>query len=95
MGFTSRPRKTSPRESARVLPCSVVTDMASLSMSRRMSSWSLSMIRCRAVMGVFFHVLKACLAAATADSNSTWVVRGMRLTTSWVAGLITSMCWEA
>ncbi len=44
---TSRPRKTSPSASASVLPCSWVRHSASFFMSRRMSSWSLSITRTR------------------------------------------------
>ncbi|MCY1440024.1 hypothetical protein D9M71_562810 [compost metagenome] len=59
-------------------------------MFSRISCWYLRKIRARAPIGVFFQVLKAFLALATAASISAWVAKGTRARTSWVAGLITS-----
>lgn len=58
-----------------------------LTMSLRISSWSLSMIRWRVVIGVLRHEGKACFAAATAALNSSFVVKGSCETTSCVAYL--------
>ncbi len=87
---TSRPRNTSPSASGRVLPCSAVRIAASSFMFSRISCWYLRKMRARAPMGVFFQVLNAALALATARSTSSGVAKGTRARTSWVAGLITS-----
>ncbi|MNZ93811.1 hypothetical protein D3C78_1128990 [compost metagenome] len=80
----------SPSASGRVLPCSAVSSAASSFMFSRISCWYLRKIRARVPIGVFFQVLKAFLALATAVSISAWVAKGTRARTSWVAGLITS-----
>ena len=58
---TSSPRNTSPSASASVLPCSALSVCAIRLMCSRTSAWSLSMMRARAAIGVFFQVLNACL----------------------------------
>ena len=87
---TSRPRKTSPSASGKVLPCSAVRQAANFFMSRRISSCSFSMIRARAPIGVFFQVLNACAAPSIAALISSWVANGTRARTSCVAGFTTS-----
>jgi hypothetical protein len=84
------PRKTSPRASASVLPCSRVTQAASSSMCWLMSSWRRNMTRARAGAGVAAQAGKASRAAPTAALNSAGVQSGRRETTSWVAGFTTS-----
>ncbi|MCY1186064.1 hypothetical protein D9M73_268990 [compost metagenome] len=79
---TSRPRNTSPSASGKVLPCSAVSRAASSLMFSRISCWYLRKIRARAPMGVLRHVLKACLALATAASISSAVAKGTRARTS-------------
>ncbi|MNN49018.1 hypothetical protein D3C81_1635220 [compost metagenome] len=79
---TSRPRKISPSASGRVLPCSAVSSAASSFMFSRISCWYLRKIRARVPIGVFFQVLKAFFALATAASISSWVAKGTRARTS-------------
>src|SRR5580765_3363614 len=87
---TSRPRKTSPSASGSVLPCSAVSTAASFFMSRRISSWSFSITRARAAIGVLRHVLNASAAAFTATPTSAASHIGTRARTSCVAGFTTS-----
>ena len=87
---TSSPRKTSPRASASVLPCSRVMLAASSSVCSRMRACSLNMTRCRCCTGVAAHAGAAAAAAATAASSSSRVASGTRHTSSCVAGSRTS-----
>src|SRR5688572_1897999 len=80
----------SPSASGSVLPCSAVRHAASFFMSRRISSWSFSMMRARCPIGTFLQVLNAAAAAFTALSTSSAPHIGTRASTSWVAGLTTS-----
>ena len=59
-------------------------------MCSRTSACSFSMMRARAASGVFFQVLKARLAEATAALISSSVAKGTCASTSCVAGLTTS-----
>lgn len=56
-----------------------------ITMSLRISSWSLNIIRCRVVKGTFLHCGNALFAAPTAALNSSLVVKGTLETTSCVA----------
>ena len=87
---TSRPRNTSPSASAMVLPCSALKVCAMRPICSLTRACSFSMMRARAASGVFFQVLNAVLAQATAASISASVANGTCAKTSWVAGLITS-----
>mmetsp|Transcript_46345 Transcript_46345/g.116712 ORF Transcript_46345/g.116712 Transcript_46345/m.116712 type:complete len:380 (+) Transcript_46345:436-1575(+) len=89
---TSRPRKTSPRASTRVLPCSRVMELASSSVCRMTSSCSLNIMRCRVLTDVLRQPGRAALAAPTAPSISSRVQRGVSASTSCVAGLRISLC---
>jgi hypothetical protein len=60
----------------------------------RINSWNLKNSRALVEIGVFFQVLKASVAAATAASISSAVENGTSASTSWVAGLVTSSQWE-
>ena len=59
-------------------------------MFSRTSACSFSMMRARAAIGVFFQVLNAALAEATAASISASVANGTCASTCCVAGLTTS-----
>mmetsp|Transcript_28350 Transcript_28350/g.92588 ORF Transcript_28350/g.92588 Transcript_28350/m.92588 type:complete len:315 (-) Transcript_28350:127-1071(-) len=87
---TSRPRKTSPRASASVFPCSRVMLAESSSMCSRMIPWSLNMTRCLVETGVRRHATNASFALSTARLSSAAVASGTRVTTSCVAGSCTS-----
>src|SRR5258708_288808 len=87
---TSRPRKMSPSASGSVLPCSAVSRAAIFFMARRISSWSLSMMRARWAIGTLRQVLKASAAALTASPTSFASHIGTRASTFCVAGFTTS-----
>lgn len=61
------------------------TGLLILTMSLRISSWSLNIMRWRVVTGVLRHEGNACFAAETAAMNSSYVVKGTCETTSCVA----------
>eukprot|EP00698_Gefionella_okellyi_P013677 TRINITY_DN3763_c0_g1_i1.p1 TRINITY_DN3763_c0_g1~~TRINITY_DN3763_c0_g1_i1.p1 ORF type:complete len:705 (-),score=165.84 TRINITY_DN3763_c0_g1_i1:76-2190(-) len=84
---TSRPRKTSPCASAKVLPCSVVIDSANASMLSRISCAYFIMTRARLETLVFDHLSKAFAAAVTASCISASVHCGTSVNSSCVAGL--------
>ena len=68
-----------------------MTDAASASMFSLMSCWSLKKTRERVGTGVSFQEVNASLEEATAALNSSGVHIGSLETTSWVAGLCTSI----
>jgi len=86
----SMPRRTLPRDSSSVLPCSVVTSRASSSTFSSRSARKRNIARARAAGGVWLHPGKAADAAAAAASTSARVDSGVRAITVPRAGLWTS-----
>ena len=68
----SMPRRTLPRASSSVLPCSVVTMRAISSKCSSRSCLNLNIVRARATGGVSLHPGKAAVAASTAASTSAF-----------------------
>ncbi len=86
----SIPRRTEPRASSSVLPCSVVTIRASSSKCSSRRFLNANIARARSPTGVARQAGNAAFAAATAASTSARVPRGVRAMTAPVAGLKTS-----
>src|ERR1035437_1605426 len=86
----SIPRRTEPRDSSSVLPCSVVTIRASSSKCSSSRFLNANIVRARSATGVARHAGNAAFAAATAASTSPRVESGVFAMTAPVAGLKTS-----
>ena len=86
----SMPRRTLPRDSSSVFPCSVVTSVASSSKWSSRSALNRNIARARTTGGVWLQPVKAFVAAATATSTSRPVDSGVRAITVPRAGLCTS-----
>ena len=91
----SMPRRTEPRASSSVLPCSVVTIRASSSKCSSRRFLKANMVRARSTTGVARQAGNAAFAAATAASTSPRVESGVFAITAPVAGLKTSTVPEA
>ena len=87
---TSSARVTSPRASDSTLPCSRVISAASSSLWWKTSSRKANMTCARRVSEAAPHSAAAAVAAVTARSTSAAVANGTRVTTSPVAGSVTS-----
>ena len=81
------PRRTDPRDSSSVLPCSVVTMRAISSKCSSSRFLNANIARARSTTGVARHAGKAAFAAATAASTSARVPSGDFAMTAPVAGL--------
>ena len=86
----SMPRRTLPRASSSVLPCSVVTMRASSSKCSSSSALKRNIARARTTGGVSLQPGNACRAAVTAASRSRPVESGTLAITLPSAGLWTS-----
>ena len=85
----SMPRRTLPRDSSSVLPCSVVTIRAISSKCSSSSCLNLNIVRARTAGGVSLQAGNAAVAAFTAASTSAAVESGVRAMTVPLAGLVT------
>ena len=87
---TSRPRCTSPRASASVLPCSAVITLARSPARSARSSRKRNSTFPRLVSDMALHAAKPAVAAATPRSTSAVLANATRRVTAPVAGSVTS-----
>ena len=86
----SAPANTSPRASAKGLPCSSVNRRAMSAARSRSRPAALRMVAARSFAGIFFHTSKPACAAASARSRSAMPACATLPITLPVAGFTTS-----